>query len=157
MVGIMIVCWVNGIEEIFSINRNSGQTSFHACNQIVFFCILFYHKTNETSSNKYLKYNLKFITVNYLELTNHDPILKLMIICETETILNFSQRKKNSLEGSCFFLSSILARTSVYTRSIKIRIGVRLRTCTNLSGRNKIDEQKVYPVRNYSMRRPLRP
>ena len=34
-----------------------------------------------------------FITVKFLELVKHDPILKLIIVCKTETIQSFSQRK----------------------------------------------------------------
>ena len=37
------------------------------------------------------------MTVKYLELTNHNPLLKLMIICKAEIIFTFSRRKKIQL------------------------------------------------------------
>ena len=65
-----------------------------------------------------------------------------MIISEAETNLSFSRRKEVqfNLESSCLFLSSNLARIPVYTRfnetkkyKSQIRIGRRIKSCTNLS------------------------
>ena len=49
-------------------------------------------ETNSTQLLKVLNITLIFITVKYLELTNHDPILTLMINCEAENIHSFSQK-----------------------------------------------------------------
>ena len=74
------------------------------------------------------------MTVEYLELTNHDPLLEVMVICKAETNYSFSQRRNNSTENQLLFLSSNFARIPV-SRSIetrkykkKIRIGKRLRS-----------------------------
>ena len=80
------------------------------------------------------------ITVKYLELTNHETWLNFTIICEAETFCSFSQSKKNLPRKLLLLLSSNFARIPVYTRSIetstyksKIKIGIRLRSCTSLS------------------------
>ena len=49
-------------------------------------------ETNSTQLLKLFNITLIFITVKHLELTNHDPLLTLMINCKAETIHSFSQK-----------------------------------------------------------------
>ena len=64
---------------------------------------------------------------------------KTLIFCKAETLNSFSQRKINLNSKAVALL--FLAKLPVYTRSIEVwkyksevRIGVRLKSCTNLPG-----------------------
>ena len=52
----------------------------------------------EPVQSKYLIYQITIlitITLKYLELTNHNPSLKLTINCKAETIYSFGQKRIN--------------------------------------------------------------
>ena len=66
-----------------------------------------------------------------MELTNHDPWLKLTINCKAETIYSFSQRRMNltSQTKQLLFLDSNLAIKPLYSRSVetkRYKINIRI-------------------------------
>ena len=66
---------------------------------------------------------MRLITVKYLELTTHDPLLKLVINCKLKIFIVSAARENIifNLEISCLFLSSILARIPVSATSMETR------------------------------------
>ena len=94
---------------------------------------------------------ISFITVKFLELAKHVPLLKIMIMFDTKNIHSFSQRKKQlNLEISCLFLFSNLARIPVYTRLIesrnyrtKMRIGLDQEAARTYLAKNKIASRRL--------------
>ena len=102
-------------------------------------------KILEPVQNKCFLYILKFITVKFLQLTHHDPLIKLTINEEMKLFIVSAREIIIQIEISCLLLSSNLAKVPVLSRSnearinkTKIRIGIRLRSCTLYPSGNKI-------------------